>query len=146
MNRKLICLLSVFCLVVPFLRADPLQPFPYVGQVTQNDGDTLQTFQVTCSTASTVANTLLSASQTVAQGYTGTQGKLNRKRTFENLSGFAVYIGTNAFTLNTTGFELFPSTAAPSSYATYNTAAFYCQSLGANSATVGILQETNSTQ
>lgn len=116
------------------LRADPLSPFKWVGQITQQDGDTVGTAQVSVGVCpGTSCPTLLSAAQT---------GKTSRKRCFVNQSSFSMFIGSNTTTLTTTGFLVTASTGSASVYCSYDTAAFYATA--SSTGTVGVIQETNS--
>ena len=123
----------------------------YVTPVSQADGDTFQTFQVSL-TSGTQA--LIDAVEPQAQSLLGNGttifydlNRSYRKRTITNISTFILYIGTNTNTLNTTGFELLPSTGPGNYYTTYDRGAIYGQcdnSAGTNGCKVSLIKETNS--
>lgn len=108
----------------------------YTAPVSQEDGDTIVTTQPksSCTTGCVGPASLLSAAVT---------NRSNRKRTFCNVSGFEVYLGTASvqLALDVNGFRLTASTGTYPCYETYSTAAFYGQSVGASSATVVVIQE-----
>lgn len=146
--RNLFALLIFLC--IPFvLKADQLEPFGYVKQVTQNDGDSVVTSQVSvgvCPGAS--CPTLISASQTgtlvTLIGTTQALGKTNRKRCFFNASPFQVFIGSNTTLMSSVGYQLSTSTGTNATYCTYNTSAFYA--VASSTGTMDVIQETNSQQ
>lgn len=122
------------------LKADPLMPFKGVQQVTQQDGDTIATSQVSVGVCpGTSCPTLLSSSQSGSN----VTSKLNRKRCFVNQSSFSIFIGSNTTTLSTIGFLVTASTGSASVYCSYDTAAFYATA--SSTGTVGVIQETNGT-
>ena len=104
--------------------ADPLEPFGFVKQITQNDGDSLTTKQVTV----TSSGVLISDTQT----------KLNRKRVLQNTGNYTVYLGSFSAVGASTGFPLISSTT----YTTYGTGAIY--GYASSNSVVAVIQETNS--
>lgn len=139
-NKILATVLAlVFLPVVAF--CDPINPFAYVSQVTQNDGDTITTTQVSAGVCpGTSCPTLLSAAQT---GSLNGANKTNRRRCFENLGSTAVFVGTNTITLTSVGYKIGESTSTLSTYCTYDTAAIYGTSTALSSSTIAVIQEFN---
>jgi hypothetical protein len=127
----------------------------FVDPVSQNDGDTISTFQITVATNTTLidaAEPTVSYTQyngTISFTVNGDMNRSYRKRTIHNTcTQYSVYIGSNTSTLTSTGFDLVgSSTSAPSLYTTYNRAAIYGQAAsgaGAGGCVVTLIKETNS--
>ncbi len=112
--------------------------------VTQEDGDTIKTFQVSC--ASFTAATLMTS--TTTNGVTLQNIRQIRRRTFQNIGGYKVWIGTNTASLATTGYLLNVATMASTGavFTTHNTSTFYCLSDPGAPATnaVSVIEEYNS--
>lgn len=132
--RMLALLLGALLTLVGPAFADSLAPYSFVGQSTQQDGDSIATSQVSVGVCpGTSCPTLLSAAIT---------DKTSRRRVFVNTSSYAVYIGTNSTTLTTTGYKITESTGTSPTFATYNTAAYYA--VAVSTGTVAVLKEYNS--
>lgn len=133
--KRLLLLLLFLCLAAPVGWSESYRDWSTTN-VSQDDGDTLVTTQVktSCTDGCNGGASLLSAAIT---------NRGNRRRTFCNTTGIAVYLGTATVTntLNTTGFRISESTGTLSCFQTYSTAAFYGQSVGGSSATLTIIQE-----
>lgn len=140
--KKTLAALAILGILSVNLKADPLKPFGFIQPVTQNDGDSVVTTQVSCGVCpGSTCPTLLSASQT------GTLTGLNRtsrRRQFVNLGAGQVFIGSSAVNLTTIGYAMGASTSTYPSYSTYDTAAIYCTS--GSTVTVTTIQEYNSQQ
>ena len=131
--RKLI--FSAFVFLLPFAaHADQLSPYSFVSPVTQQDGDTVSTSQVSVGVCpGSSCPTLVSAAIT---------NKTSRRRIVLNTGSYKVYIGSNTTTLTTTGFQLGESTGTLPSFTTYNTAAIYATAVSTE--TIDVIQESNS--
>jgi len=126
--------------------------------VAQDDGETIFTRQVYCSsysaTITTAAVTQLTSTNTVkgtaySYGPESFQNIQVRKRTFKNASTFDVYIGSNTSTLATlNGYDLMPSTwGFLAQYETHNASVFYCQQAGnatVSQSLIYVIEEYNS--
>ena len=131
--KRIAFLWLTFLLCAP-LAADPLDPFTFVKQVTQQDGDTIATSQVSVGVCpGTTCPTLISPAVT---------DKTGRRRRIVNTSAFKVFVGTNTTTLSTTGYVIGESTTTYFFYETYNTAAIYGTAV--STGTVAVMTETNS--
>lgn len=133
MFKKLLPIL----LLASFVSAESLM-YQIVQPVTQQDGDTIITSQVSIGVCpGTSCPTLLSAPIAITNT-SGTQ--VTRKRVFVNTGGFNVFIGTNTTNLATGGFVMAPSSTTY--YTTFNTASFYATAT--TTSTVSVITEYNS--
>lgn len=116
------------------------------------DGDTILTHPVACSSQTA---TLMNSTWTVITLVTGSTQPYNynfrqlRKRTFNNISAQAVYIGSAAATntLFNVGYLLAVSSTTSSIYQSHNSANFYCTtspSATVGSVTIDVIEEINS--
>lgn len=127
------------------------QPYSYdflTQPVSQEDGDKIQTFQITVTTFTTAATLIDAAEPTTSQGLSD---RSYRRRIIRNAcaNGFDVFIGTNTADLATVGgFALGgSSTSVTSVYVTYSRAAIFGQAAagaGSTGCKVFVLKETNS--
>lgn len=132
---------------------DYLKPQTGTAAVALTGGDTVQTFQILCSSNTAAAGATLLRAATNAGAGTGTAGadvltRPLRNICFQNAGTIPTQIGSS--TVATSDFWVLASTATanpnqPSTYCTHSSGAFYCAPFtGVLGSTVNIIVETQS--
>lgn len=112
--------------------ADP-RKLGYTQPVTEDDGDTITTSQVSVGVCPGASCPTLISSVT-ADG-------TNRRRTISNTGSYKLYIGSNTTTLSSTGYLITESSGTRTDYITWNTAPIY--GVAVSTETVVLIRESN---
>jgi len=129
--RRLLFLGS-FLLLATFSRAESYKEWQTTN-VSQDDGDTITTSQVSVGVCPGTSCPTLIAAAVTNRGL--------RRRVITNTSAFKVFIGSNTTTLATTGFAIGESTSTLQGvFETHSTAAIYATAQ--STATVTVINET----